>query len=56
MALEDWFGQAGGTVSDSIEDLVWKGEREIDLRIKILRLANKASWMAVDNYVIDHLC
>ena len=26
------------------------------MRIKILRLANKASWMAVENYVTDPLC
>ena len=36
--------------------MVRKGEREIDLRIKMLRHANKASWTAVDNRVTDPLC
>lgn len=40
--------------SDS-EDVVRKGE-ELDLRIKILRMADKASWLAVNDYVMDLLC
>ena len=29
------------------------GEKEIDDRIKMLRMADKASWLAVDKYVAD---
>ena len=32
------------------------GEKEIDDRIKMLRMAEKASWLAVDKYAADPLC
>ena len=43
-------------VPASIEEVVKRGERKIDDHIKCLRLADKASWLAVDHYVRDPLC
>ena len=56
MALEDWFGKNGGTIPVTIEDVVRKDEKEIDGRIKMLKLADKALWEAVENYVMEPLC
>ena len=42
VAIEDWFGCIGVTIPGSIEDMVCKGEKEIDMRIKMLELADKA--------------
>ena len=48
VVLEKGFGQRGGTILSSIKDVVRKGEKELDLRIKMLRMADKASWSAVN--------
>ena len=44
--LEDYFGRKG-KVSASIKAVVRKGEKEIDGRIKVLRMADRVSWLAV---------
>ena len=54
--LEHYFGSKGKEVPASIEEVVKRGERKIDERIKCLRLVDKASWLAVDHYVRDPLC
>ena len=33
-----------------------KGEKEIDGRIKLLRMADRVLWLAVDKYQTDPLC
>ena len=39
----------------SLKDIVRNGEKKIYERIKILRMADKVGWLAVDKYVTD-LC
>ena len=53
--LEDHFGLKKD-VPEKIEEAIKIGEKEIDERIKMLRMADKASWLAVDKYVADPLC
>ena len=36
--------------------LVKKGEKEINNRIKVLKMADRVSWAAVDKYQADPLC
>ena len=55
VALEDWFGRNGSTIPATIEDVVKKGEEKLDERIKMLKLADKGGWEAVDAYVTS-LC
>ena len=52
--LETHFGSRQ-EVFEKIEEVVRKGEKEIDDRIKMLRMADKVSWLAVDKYVADLL-
>ena len=40
----------------SIEDVVGRGEEKLDGAIKILKLADKGGWEAVDAYVTDPVC
>ncbi len=56
VALEDWFGRNGGAIPSSIEDVVRKGEEKLDERIKMLKLADKGGWEAVDAYVTEPVC
>ena len=56
LILEDYFGDRNMEVPRNIEEAVKKGERKIEERIKMLRMADKASWLAVDKYVTDPLC
>ena len=56
VALEDWFGKTGETVPASIKNMVRKGEKGNNLRIKMFKLANKALWEAMDNYLTELLC
>ena len=44
MVLEKYFGRNKMEVLARIEDVVKKGEKKIDERIKMLRMADKASW------------
>ena len=53
--LEDHFGSKKD-VPEKIEEAIKIGEKEIDERIKMLRMADKASWLVVDKYVADPLC
>ena len=45
--LEDYF-VSKKDVPEKIEEVIKLGEKEIDDRIKMLRMADKASWLAVD--------
>ena len=45
--LEDHFGSKRD-VPEKIEGAIRLGEKEIDNRIKLLKMANKASWSAVE--------
>ena len=49
LVLEEEFQKRGGEVPASIKDIVKKGEKELDLIAKMLRLGDKASWEAVNN-------
>ena len=40
----------------SIEDIVRKGEDKLDVRINVLKLADKGGWVTIDNYVTDPVC
>ena len=53
--LEDYFGSRKD-VPEKIEEAIKLGEKEIDSRIKMIKIADKASWLAVDKYVADPLC
>ena len=53
--LEDYFGSRKD-VPERIEEAIKIGEKEVDERIKMLRMANKVSWLAVDKFVADPLC
>ena len=53
--LEDHFGSRKD-VPEKIEEAIKIGEKEIDERVKMLKMADKASWLAVDKYVADPLC
>ena len=54
-ALEEYFGDRK-KVPARIEAVVRKGEKEIDGRIKVLRMADRVSWLVVDKYQADPLC
>ena len=56
LVLENYFGEKNMEVPRCIEEAVKKGEKKIEERIKMLRLADKASWLALDKYVTDPLC
>merc|ERR1712041_15133 len=53
--LEDHFGSKRD-VPEKIEGAIRLGEKEIDNRIKLLKMADKASWSAVKKYAADPLC
>ena len=53
--LEDYFGSKRN-VPEKIEEAIKLGEKEIDNRIKMLKMADKASWLAVEKYAADPLC
>ena len=53
--LEDHFGSKRD-VPEKIEGAIRLGEKEIDNRIKLLKMADKASWSAVEKYAADPLC
>ena len=46
--LEEHFGKR--KVLSRIKAVIRKGEKEIDGRIKVLRMADRVSWLAVDKY------
>ena len=53
--LEAYFGSRR-EVPQKIKEVIKLGEKEIDERIKMLRMADKVSWLAVEKYVADPLC
>ena len=53
--MEKYFGSRR-EVPQKIEEVIKIGEKEIDGRIKILRMADKVSWAAVEKFVSDPLC
>merc|ERR1712082_372656 len=53
--LEDYFGSKRD-VPEKIEGAIKLGEKEIDYRIKLLKMADKGSWSAVEKYAADPLC
>ena len=53
--LEDYFGSKRA-IPEKIEGAIKLGEKEIDYRIKLLKMADKGSWSAVEKYAADPLC
>ena len=53
--LEEQFGSKKD-VPEKLVDALRKGEKEIDYRIKLLKMADKGSWSAVEKYAADPLC
>ena len=53
--LEKHFGSRR-EVPQKIEEVIKLGEKEINGRIKILTMADKVSWMAVEKFIADPLC
>merc|ERR1712082_342521 len=47
--LEEQFGSKKD-VPEKLTDALRKGEKEIDYRIKLLKMADKGSWSAVEKY------
>ena len=54
-ALEEHFGDRK-KIPAKLESVVKKGEKEINERIKVLKMADRVSWAAVDKYQADPLC
>ena len=54
-ALEEQFGYKK-KIPPKLVAVVKKGEKEINNRIKILKMADRVSWGAVDRYQADPLC
>ena len=52
--LEEHFG-AKDSVPGRVEETIALGEKKLEERIKMLRMADKVSWLAVDKYVTDPL-
>ena len=46
LVLEEYFG--GKKVPAKMEAVVRRGEEKIDERLKMLKMADKVSWLAVD--------
>lgn len=55
LVLEEHFG-GKKNIPAKIEAVVKRGEVKIDERLKMLRMADKVSWLAVDKYMADPLC
>ena len=53
--LEEHFGDRT-KIPAKLESVVKKGEKEINERIKVLKMADRVSWSAVDKYQADPLC
>ena len=56
VALESEFKKRGGEFPFSIQEVLKKGEGELEMRIKMLRMVEKASWLVVDNYITNPPC
>ena len=55
LLLEEYF-RSKRKIPDKIEEVVKRGEEKIDEQIKMLKMADKVSWLAIDNYVTDPIC
>ena len=53
--LEEHFGTKE-SIPGKIEDAIKIGEKKVDDRVKMLKMADQASWLAVDKYIADPLC
>ena len=53
--LEEYFGSKR-KVPANIEAVVRKGEKKINSRINVLRMADRVSWLFVEKYEADPLC
>ena len=53
--LEEHFGDRK-KIPAKLQSLVRKGEKEINNRIKVLKMAYRISWAAVEKYEADPLC
>ena len=53
--LEEHFGSKE-SVPGKVEDAIALGEKKLDERVKMLKMADKASWLAIDKYIADPLC
>ena len=54
-ALEEHFGD-WKKIPAKLKSVVKKGEKEINERIKVLKMGDRVSWAAVDKYQADPLC
>ena len=54
-ALQEHFGDRK-KIPTKLQLVVKKGEKEINTRIKVLKMADRVSWAAVDKYQADPLC
>ena len=55
MVLEDYFG-GKKKIPAKMEAVVRRGEEKIDEMLKMLKMADKVSWLVVYEYVADPLC
>merc|ERR1712240_564747 len=53
--LEDYFGSRKD-VPEKIEEAIKIGEKEIDARIKMIKIADQHNWYTVNKYIADPLC
>ena len=53
--MEDYFGDKK-KIPSKLVAVVKKGEKEINDRIKMLKVTDRVSWSAVDKYQADPLC
>merc|ERR1712240_44393 len=53
--LEDYFGSRKD-VPEKIEEAIKIGEKEIDIRIKMIKIADQTNWLTVNKYIADPLC
>ena len=53
--LEEHFGDRK-KIPAMLQSVVKKGEKEINTCIKVLKMADRVSWAAVDKYQADPLC
>ena len=53
--LEENFGEKR-KIPPKLAAVIKKGEKEINDRIKVLKMADRVSWSAVDKYQADPLC
>ena len=55
-ALEQEFSNMEKVVPEFFEVIVRKGENQLKLKAKMLKVADKESWGALNNFLADLLC